>query len=43
MGRDEPRVLRWIGLPGLQDGERLWFDLAAAAAGDVRSRQSMAG
>ncbi len=32
VGRDEPRVLRWIGLAGLHDGERLWFDLAAAAA-----------
>jgi hypothetical protein len=32
IGRDEPRVLRWIGLPGLGDGQRLWFDLAAGAA-----------
>jgi hypothetical protein len=31
MGRDEPRVLRWIGLPSLGDGDRLWFDLAAMA------------
>ena len=41
IGRDEPRVLRWIGLPALQDGERLWFDLAAAAA-EASSRQNMA-
>jgi hypothetical protein len=26
---DEPIVLQWIGLTGLRDGERLWFDLAA--------------
>lgn len=32
MGRDELRVLRWIGLTGLRDGERQWFDLAARAA-----------
>jgi hypothetical protein len=31
LGRDEPRVLRWIGLVGLEDGDRLWFDLAATA------------
>ena len=29
IGRDETRVLQWIGLSGLSDGERLWFDLAA--------------
>jgi hypothetical protein len=32
LGRDEPRVLHWIGLPDLEDGGRLWFDLAASAA-----------
>lgn len=31
LGRDEPRVLRWIGLIDLADGERQWFDLAATA------------
>ncbi|HZT82412.1 MAG TPA: hypothetical protein VFA26_19440 [Gemmataceae bacterium] len=31
LGRDEPRVLYWIGLPSVRDGERLWFDLAARA------------
>jgi hypothetical protein len=41
IGRDEPRVLRWIGLPALRDGERLWFDLAAAAA-EATARQNMA-
>jgi hypothetical protein len=29
VGKDEPRVLHWIGLTGLEDGEREWFDLAA--------------
>jgi hypothetical protein len=29
VGRDEPRVLHWIGLSGLADGDRQWFDLAA--------------
>jgi hypothetical protein len=29
IGRDDPRVLRWSGLPRLRDGERQWFDLAA--------------
>jgi hypothetical protein len=30
IGRDEPRVLSWIGLDRLNDGERQWFDLGAA-------------
>jgi hypothetical protein len=32
IGRDEPQVLRWIGLPGLLEGQQQWFDLAAAPA-----------
>ena len=32
MGRDEPRVVRWLGLTELEDGERQWFDLAAIEA-----------
>lgn len=28
-GIDEPRVLNWIGLSNLRDGEQLWMDLAA--------------
>ena len=28
--KDDPEVLSWIGLAGLNDGERLWFDLDAA-------------
>jgi hypothetical protein len=28
-GRDEPRVLHWLGLSTLRDGANLWFDLAA--------------
>jgi hypothetical protein len=31
IGRDETRVLQWIGLPFLLDGGRQWFDLAARA------------
>jgi hypothetical protein len=30
LGQDDPRVLHWCGLPWLRDGERQWFDLAAA-------------
>lgn len=30
--RDEPHMLHWLGLYGLGDGERLWFDLAATSA-----------
>ncbi len=33
LGRDEPRVLHWVGLTELADGERLWFDLAALDLG----------
>jgi hypothetical protein len=29
VGRDEPVVLDWLGITGLGDGERQWFDLAA--------------
>jgi hypothetical protein len=29
LSRDEQRVLHWIGLYELEDGERQWFDLAA--------------
>jgi hypothetical protein len=29
MGQDEPKVLEWIGLPHMQDGEQQWIDLAA--------------
>jgi hypothetical protein len=37
IGRDEPRVLHWVGLPSLEDGERLWFDLAATAVETSRT------
>lgn len=30
MNRDEDCVLDWIGLTHLEDGEEMWFDLAAA-------------
>lgn len=29
VGRDESKVLNWIGLTGLRDGHQSWFDLAA--------------
>jgi hypothetical protein len=29
LGRDEYRVLEWIGLPLLNDGDQQWVDLAA--------------
>jgi hypothetical protein len=29
LDHDEARVLHWVGLPALRDGERQWFDLAA--------------
>ena len=29
LGRDEPRVLDWIGLPTLAEGDEQWMDLAA--------------
>ena len=29
IGRDEPRVMHWLGLDSMHDGEILWFDLAA--------------
>jgi hypothetical protein len=29
VGRDEPVVMEWLGLPSVQDGGRQWFDLAA--------------
>ena len=32
LASDEYRVLHWIGLPALRDGEGQWFDLAARAA-----------
>src|SRR5262249_21181068 len=30
--RDEPRVLHWIGLPALRDGDCGWMDVAARLA-----------
>jgi hypothetical protein len=32
LGRDDPRVLEWIGLPALAPGESRWIDLAARPA-----------
>jgi hypothetical protein len=33
LDQDEESVLQWIGLAGLPDGKRQWFDLAVRAAG----------
>jgi len=38
LDRDERSVLEWVGLPGMADGEQLWFDLAARAADQVVRR-----
>lgn len=32
IGQDDPRIIHWVGLNTLEDGEVLWFDLAAVAA-----------
>jgi hypothetical protein len=37
IGRDEARVLHWIGLSSLPDGCRQWFDLAARAVEPVET------
>jgi hypothetical protein len=29
LSKDEPRVLQWIGLTNLRDGEQVWIDFAA--------------
>ena len=31
VSQDDPRILRWLGLNAMGDGEVLWFDLAAVA------------
>jgi hypothetical protein len=36
IGRDERTVLEWIGLLGLRDGGRQWFDLGACPVPDPR-------
>jgi hypothetical protein len=38
MDRDESRVLEWVGLPGMTEGEQLWFDLAARPADPAMRR-----
>jgi hypothetical protein len=35
MGRDERRILDWVGLTGLRDGEHLWFDITVRAVDTV--------
>ncbi len=34
LDNDDPPLLDWIGLPGVADGERQWFDLAAVVLED---------
>lgn len=29
LGRDDPRVIHWVGLNNLEEGEAAWFDIAA--------------
>jgi hypothetical protein len=36
LGRDEYRVLEWIGLPLLRDGDEQWLDLAARVVDPVK-------
>jgi hypothetical protein len=43
LGRDEPRVLHWIGLTHLRDGESQWFDLAARAVDSETSANELVG
>jgi hypothetical protein len=42
-GRDEPRVLHWIGLTSLRDGEGQWFDLAARALAPAPAGMGLRG
>ncbi|HEV3204965.1 MAG TPA: hypothetical protein VGY77_11305 [Gemmataceae bacterium] len=35
IGIDEKRVLEWIGLPTMKEGEQQWMDLAARVADDA--------
>ena len=45
MGQDEPKILHWIGLTGLRDGEHLWLDIAARTVeepAEVRFKPSFA-
>ena len=32
LGRDDPRIIHWVGLNDLEDGESQWFDIAAVDA-----------
>jgi hypothetical protein len=43
MSRDEPHVLQWIGLMGLRDGERQWFDLAAQPTSSLPQDAALQG
>ena len=38
IGRDEKRMVDWVGLTDLREGEHLWFDLTVQAA-DVPAEQ----
>jgi hypothetical protein len=42
LDRDDPRVIHWIGLNALEDGETLWFDIAAVeVAAAIVQRQRL--
>ena len=44
LGRDDPRVIHWVGLNELEDGETQWFDIAAVEADtSIVSRQRLQG
>jgi hypothetical protein len=41
LDQDEDRILHWIGLPSLSEGECQWFDLAARPAeAPVRTKRT---
>ena len=40
LDHDDARVLHWIGLPGLRDGESQWFDLAARPVESALSKMT---
>jgi hypothetical protein len=42
LGRDEPAVLHFFGLPDLNEGERCWFDMAALPVGAVHGGPRLA-
>jgi hypothetical protein len=41
IGHDEPRVLHWIGLGSVREGEQQWLDLAACSAQAAQPWQAL--